>query len=58
MNIRTNTTKLAETMTFERLSSWSIIAGASQELYKRYSTEIWATISFGELALIIWSKLG
>lgn len=55
--MRTNSTKMAETMTFERLSSWSIIVGATKELYKRYSVEVWETIAFGELAVIIWIKL-
>lgn len=56
--MRTKTTKQIETMTFERLSSWSIIMGAGKELYHRYDAEIWAVIAFGELAIIIFNKLG
>lgn len=56
--MRTQSTKQVELMSFERLSSWSIIMGASKELYRRYSTEVWAVLAFGELALIIWMKLG
>lgn len=55
--MRTTSTKTLETMSFEKLSSWSILIGASKELYKRYSTEVWAFIAFGELAIIAWSRL-
>lgn len=56
--MRTATTKQLEVLSFEKLSSWSIIAGAGKELYKRYDTEIWATGFWLELALIVWMKLG
>lgn len=55
--MRTLSTKRVETMSFERLSSWSIVIGASKELYKRYDTNLWAFLAFGELAIIVWIKL-
>lgn len=58
MSIRTKTTREAEKMAFEKLSSWSLVAGVSRELYRRFSTEMWAVLAFGELAVIIFNKIG
>lgn len=58
MSIRTKTTKEVERMTFEKLSSWSLVAGVSRELYRRFSTEMWAVVAFGELAVIVFNKIG
>lgn len=56
--MRTATSKQVEYMTFSKMSTLSIVMGASKELYRRYSTEVWAVLAFGELAVIIFIKLG
>lgn len=56
--MRTASTKQLEQMSFERLSSWSIIAGATRELYRRYDAEAWTVVAGLEFCVIIWMKLG
>lgn len=58
MSIRTNTTKQAEILAFEKLPSWSIIIGATKELWKRHSIVFWIAGFWIEFAIIIWIKLG
>jgi hypothetical protein len=56
--MRTATTKQVEQSVFGQLSTWSIIIGATKELYKRFDTTIWITLAWLEFAYIIWTKLG
>jgi hypothetical protein len=56
--MRTKTTKEIERLTFEQLSTWSILAGVTRELYRRFSTEMWATLFFLSIGVSIWNKLG
>lgn len=56
--IRTKSNKELNQLFFTELPTRSIVTGALKEIYKRYSTDIWAVVAFGELAIIVWMRLG
>ena len=43
---------------FKELSSYNIVVGGLRELYKRYSTELWATLCIVTWAIAIYRDLG